>query len=74
MKNTKEIKELKDMDDKALYKELLDMNKKMTELSFKVNFRKLKNFHEITNTRKRIARIWTILNARILEKIEKEAK
>lgn len=74
MKKDQEIKELTTKDDKALYKELTDLNKKITELKFKTVFRKIKNYHEITDARKRIARVWTILNYRILQKIEKEMK
>ena len=72
MKKSKLLEELNSKDDKALYKELSDLNVKMNELYFKNTFKNLKNFHEITDNRKKIARIWTILNQRINEKILKE--
>ena len=73
MKKTIEIKELKEKDTKALARELKDLEIKLADLKFKSSFRKLKNYHEITATRKRIARIWTILGEKIVSKI-KEAK
>lgn len=62
MKKNLELKEIRTKDTKALVKELDVLNKKLVELQFKTAFKRLKNFHEITLTRKRIARIWTILN------------
>lgn len=70
MKKTEELKELKGKDVKSLFKELQEAEKKMTELRFSASFRKLKNFHEITKERKKIARIWTILTEKAMEKEE----
>jgi large subunit ribosomal protein L29 len=70
MKKTAELKELKTKDEKALIKELSDLNKKMVDLKFGAAFRKLKNFHEITATRKRIARIWTVLSELAEQKLK----
>jgi len=72
MKKTVQIKELKEKDEKTLIKELDDENRKLSELKFKAAFRKIKNFHEITEKRKNIARIWTILNQKLDEKLNKE--
>jgi len=70
-----ELKELSDMDDKALFAEITLLNKKLADLQFKVAFRKLKNYREIPALRKRIARIWTILNERAYQKVmQKEIK
>lgn len=73
MKKTVEIKEIREKDNKALIKELRELENKVSDLRFKTSFRKLKNFHEITVARKKIARIWTILNEKAIQKIE-EAK
>lgn len=62
MKKTVQLEEIRKKDTKALVKELADLNVKLTDLQFKISFRQLKNFHEITVIRKQIARIWTVLN------------
>lgn len=69
MKETQVIKEIRQKDEKALMKELQDLYQKMTDLRFKASFRRLKNFHEITQTRKKIAQIWTVLNEKALAKL-----
>lgn len=72
MKKSNQIKELKEKSDEALYKELIELRKKLSELKFRASFRKLKNYHEITQARKKVARIWTLLNERTIEKLSKE--
>lgn len=72
MQKSKQITEIIAKDDKALYAELVLLGKKMNELEFKNSFKNLKNFHEITATRKNIARIHTEINKRLNEKILKE--
>ncbi|KKQ18202.1 MAG: 50S ribosomal protein L29 [Berkelbacteria bacterium GW2011_GWA1_36_9] len=67
MKTTVELQELRSKDKKDLYKELQSLQKKLTELRMGQSFRKLKNYHEITQTRKKIARLWTILSEKIFE-------
>ncbi|OGD57363.1 50S ribosomal protein L29 [Candidatus Berkelbacteria bacterium RBG_13_40_8] len=77
MKKIAELKELNEKDNKSLYAELALLNKKLTDLQFKAAFRKLKNYREIPALRKRIARIWTILNVRAYQKameVQKEEK
>ncbi len=75
MKKIAELKELNDLDDKALYKEVALLNKKLSDMQFKAAFRKLKNYREIPALRKRIARTWTILNERAYKKVmQKEIK
>ena len=69
MKKIPELEEIRAKDTKALTLELDVLNKKLVELQFKTAFKRLKNFHEITLTRKRIARIWTILNEKAGESI-----
>lgn len=71
MKSKKELEELNNKDEKALYAEILDINKKLVDLRFRTSFRKLKNYKEIKNNRKKIARCWTILNQKIRTRIEK---
>jgi large subunit ribosomal protein L29 len=70
MKRTQQVKELTEKDNTALYKELEVLNNKLVTLRFDVSFRKLKNLKSIRETRKQIARIWTILNSRAVEKIK----
>lgn len=66
MKKTVEISNLRNKDRKDLYKELQETQKKLTELRLSQSFRKLKNYREISRTRKKIAQIWTILSEKIL--------
>jgi len=66
MKKASLIKELKEKDNKALAKELVELEKNMAKLRLDAAMRKLKNVKQIQETRKRIARIWTILNERAL--------
>lgn len=74
MKKTEILKEIKAKDIKALTKELNDEQKKLTQLEFNAGFKKVKNVHEVTVSRKRIARIMTILNEKVYEEILKEVK
>ena len=46
MKRKQELNELKEKDDKSLYKELESSNKKLNEMQFKAAFRKLKNYQK----------------------------
>ncbi len=71
MKKTEELQQLREKGTGDLLKELLAAQKKLTELSFSRAFLKIKNYHEITFSRKRIARIWTILQEKSLAEIEK---
>jgi len=78
MKKITELKEIREKDTQALATELDVLNKKLVELQFKTAFKRLKNFHEITVTRKKIARIWTVLNEKAeqatMAKLQKETK
>lgn len=74
MKKSAEVKQIRATETKALAKELADLNKKLTELRFKSSFRQLKNYHEITLTRKKIARIWTIMSEKAAVKYQKQAE
>ncbi|MDO8686701.1 MAG: 50S ribosomal protein L29 [Candidatus Berkelbacteria bacterium] len=70
MKKKIQLKEIREKDDKALYTELASLNKKLVELQFKTAFRKQKNYHEITDTKKKVARVWTVLGERAEQKLE----
>lgn len=74
MKKTVQLNEIRQKDTKALVNDLADLNVKLTDLQFKASFRRLKNFHEITIIRKKIARIWTILAEKAAENFSKEVK
>lgn len=75
MKKTQIVKELNAKDNIALNKELVELGQKMAKLQLDVAMRKLKNVKEIEDTRKRVARIFTILNERaIIEVKTVEAK
>lgn len=66
MKSTVELQELRSKETKELYKQLQELQKKLTQLRMGQSFRKLKNYHEITSTKKLIARHWTVLSEKIL--------
>jgi len=72
MKKTVQIKELREKDIRQLLTELEQSNRKIAKLKFSAKFRELKNFHEITCERKKIARIWTIISEKAMEKINQE--
>lgn len=72
MKKVEELKELRTLDDKVLYKEITTTNHKLSELEFKASFRKVKNYREIRQLKKRIARIWTILAEKAMLEILKD--
>ncbi len=72
MKKKENLKELRVKNNKELFRDLTSLQKKMTELKFKTSFRKLKNYHEITVVRKKIAQIWTVLSENTTKDLEKE--
>lgn len=72
MHKTVQLKELREKDIKALSKESLDLAKKLHELRFKTVFRNLKNVTEIRQTRKKIARINTIINEKLNAELVKK--
>jgi len=74
MKKKDELKELREKDIKQLFVDLEQSNKKIAKLKFSAKFRELKNFHEITSERKKIARIWTVISEKAIEKMTKEEK
>jgi len=71
MKTAQELKELRTKDSKSLYSEIGKLNAEISELKFKATFKKLKNFRQIRQSRKNIARIWTILAERALDELGK---
>lgn len=74
MKKSQILKELIEKDSKVLSKELIELNQKIAKLKLDAAMRKLKNVKSICETRHRIARIWTILNARAQEVAQKVTK
>lgn len=72
MKKTVLIKELREKDISALGSEIIELNQKMVKLRLDAAMKKLKNVKQIQDMRKRIARIWTVLNEKALEKIKSE--
>lgn len=71
MKQTQTLKELREKDIKTLTKELIQLNEKLAKLRADLAFKKLKNVKQVFVTRKQIARIWTILNEKMSEKVSK---
>jgi len=69
MKKLKELEELRNKDNKTLFKELESVKKKITEIQFKAAFGNVKNTKEIGSLKKKVARIWTILQ----ENVSKES-
>lgn len=74
MKKTQELQELKAKNKTDLFKDLKESQKKLTQLRFSASFKNLKNYREIAKTRKKIARIWTILGESLAEQNSKEVK
>ncbi len=60
-------KELEKMSTKQLEKTLLETKAHLQELRFKLSAGKLKNPHQIKETKKTIARILTVLNKKVKE-------
>lgn len=60
MKQKETIKTYRTMDEKALEKELADLERKLTETRLKVYANKSSNFSEIGKIRRNIARLSTI--------------
>ncbi len=55
-------KDLTKKDAKSLKQILLEQKKKLNELILSARFGKIKNYNEISHTKKTIARVLTILN------------
>jgi ribosomal protein L29 len=55
-------KDLTKKDAKSLKQMLLEQKKKLNDLILSARFGKIKNYNEISNTKKTIARVLTILN------------
>ena len=53
--------ELRKKDKKELEKSVQDLKKKLSDIRFKKSSNKLRNVNEISNTKKEIARILTII-------------
>lgn len=59
------IDELRKKDKKELEKSVQDLKKKLSDIRFKRSANQLKNMNEISNTKKEIARILTVINEKI---------
>ncbi|OIP23035.1 50S ribosomal protein L29 [bacterium CG_4_10_14_0_2_um_filter_33_32] len=59
-----QVKELAKKQIKDLYKELDESRKKLVDMKFQLAQGKLKNHREVFNTKKKIARILTIISAK----------
>lgn len=70
MKLTEEKKELRLNDIKGLTKLLDKEYAKIQQLKFAQAFRKIKDTTEITKTRKRIARLWSIIGEKVEANVE----
>lgn len=56
------IEELRKKDKKELVKDIQDLKKKLNDFRFRVTSNKLKNTKEVSEAKKDIARMFTILN------------
>lgn len=65
MKIKDTLKELRNKDNKNLFKDLENSRRHLIKLKFENTFRKLKNYSQIKQERKKIARLWTILSEKI---------
>ena len=61
-----EIDELRDLNDEQLHKELDESQREIMNLRFRASTLQLTNVHQVRNSRKRIARIKTIIREREL--------
>ncbi len=68
----KEAKELKEKTLEQLYKDISEAQKKLREIRFKIVNREMKDTTEKLKTRKRIARILTIIREKEAEKLNKK--
>jgi len=64
-------KELKQLSLKQLEARLIESRKKLQELRFKLAAGKLKNPHQVSQTKKDIARILTFINQKKKEQLQK---
>jgi len=71
MKKTLELQELRGKDKAALFKDLFESRRKLTELRLGRSLGKVKNFHQITKLRQRIARLWTIMAEKSQEELSR---
>ena len=62
MKTNNQLKILRAKSKSELIKLLRKDYKKLTEYKFSLAFRKLKNVRIINNTKKNVARIWTVIS------------
>lgn len=65
MKSKELLKTLRKEDTKTLYKKLNEEYKNLHELNFSAKFRNLKDISETKKTKKKIARIYTVLSEKI---------
>jgi ribosomal protein L29 len=65
MKITEEIKNLRSLDIEKLEKELYETEKKLLEENLKVKAGKLDNYSLISKSKKKVARISTIINEKM---------
>lgn len=66
-----EARETREKTLEQLYKELKEVYKKLREVRFKIANREIKDTNEKNKLRRKIARMWTIIREKELEKIEK---
>ncbi len=66
-----EIDDLRDLNDEQLSKELDESWRELMNLRFRVSTMQLSNVHLVKKTRKRIARIKTIMRERELVRAQK---
>lgn len=59
-----ELEQLRKKDRKELEKSVQDLKKKLNDLRFKFSANKLKNVKEISNIKKEIARVLTLINGK----------
>lgn len=71
MKKIEQLRELRALSANQLYGRITDSQKKLALFRQDKLLGKLKNTHEITEVRKSIARLQTILDEKLTENIEK---
>lgn len=72
MKIKTELQELRNKNKSALFLELAATQRKITENRLDFAMGKIKNYHKISELRKRASRIWTILAEKMIEEKNEE--
>lgn len=72
MKSKSQLETIRSKDKSAIFKDIEKINLKIVELKSKNTLKKLKNYREIRQAKLERSRLWTILNEKIIDEVNKE--